>query len=353
MTKRVVILGAGLSGLLTAFRLKKLGYEVKILEARDRIGGRIYTFDAALNTSVEMGATWFGLKHTHLLGLLNELGLGYYEQHTKGDAFFEPFSLAPPQKITIPEQMPSYRIAGGSNALIEILKGGLQKEEINLGANIHSIEFQNNKILALSNESMWEADLMVSTLPPGLLFRSIKFSPNLDEEVYKIGLTTHTWMQDSIKTAIIYKNAFWREDGLSGTLFSNVGPFSELYDHSNEEITKYALCGFVNGGYARLNPSERQKKVMAQLEKIFGTQVNNFIDYKECIWNDEWTKHPETPDIFPHNNNGHPIFEKNHFDNRFFVSGSETARHFPGYMDGAVQSAERVVADMKRLHPLA
>ena len=92
---------------------------------------------------------------------------------------------------------------------------------------------------------------------------------------------------------------------------------------------------------------------MAQLEKIFGAQVNNFIDYQEYIWNDEWTKHPEMPDIFPHQNNGHPIFEKTHFNGRFFVSGSETARHFPGYMDGAVQSAERVVTDITDLYPIA
>lgn len=344
-----MILGAGLSGLLTAFRLKNLGYAVKVLEARDRIGGRIHTLTAASETPVEMGATWFGLQHTHLLELLKELGIGYYEQHTKGDAYFEPFSLAPPQKITVPEQMPSYRIAGGSSSLIEALSKVLTQHEITLGVRIDKIDFTGEKVSVRSRDSNWEGDILVSTLPPGLLFRSIKFIPSIDSEVTAIGLATHTWMQDSIKTAIIYKNPFWREADLSGTLFSNVGPFSELYDHSNQDITKYALCGFVNGGYARLSASDRKQKVMAQLEKIFGTQVHNHIDYQECIWNDQWTKHPDTPDIFPHHNNGHPIFEKLHFDNRFFVSGAETARHFPGYMDGAVQSAERVVADLSRL----
>ncbi len=353
MKKKVVILGAGLSGLLTAFRLKKLGYTVQVFEARERIGGRIYTHLAASETHVEMGATWFGLQHTHLLGLLKELNIGHYEQHTKGDAFFEPFSLAPPQKISVPDQMPSYRIAGGSGKLIKTLRSTLDEEEIALRTKIETLDFRGEKVFVLGMDAKWEADIVVSTLPPGLLFRSIQFQPEIDNEVNTIGLNTHTWMQDSIKTAIVYKEPFWRVSDLSGTVFSNVGPFSELYDHSNESVTKYALCGFVNGGYARLSASDRQQKVMAQLEKIFGEQVKHHIDYIECIWNDVWTKHPDMPDIFPHQNNGHPIFEQLHFGNRFFVSGAETAQHFPGYMDGAVQSAERVVRQINSLYPIS
>jgi len=353
MKKKVAILGAGLSGLLTAYRLKSLGYAIQIFEARDRLGGRIYTKHGALETPIELGATWFGAKHTNLLSLLRELRIAYYEQHTKGDAYFEPFSLAPAQKITVPEQLPSYRIANGSTSLIEALSGNISKEEIVLNQKISKLDFSGSSIKLNEKELSWEADIVVSTLPPGLLFRSIDFQPSIESKVKAIGLATHTWMQDSIKTALIYSEPFWRNSALSGTLFSNVGPFSELYDHSDQEVKKYAICGFVNGGYSVLSAGERKEKVMAQLEKIFGAQVHEHIDYLEYIWNDANTKHPETPDIFPHQNNGHPIFEKLHFGNRFFVSGAETAKDFPGYMDGAVQSAERVVKVITSVYPLS
>lgn len=39
----VLVLGAGLSGLYSAYLLEKQGFKVTVLEARDRLGGRVYT----------------------------------------------------------------------------------------------------------------------------------------------------------------------------------------------------------------------------------------------------------------------------------------------------------------------
>src|SRR5690606_38171527 len=42
-SKRVVVIGAGLSGLVAAYELTRLGHDVMIFEARDRLGGRVLT----------------------------------------------------------------------------------------------------------------------------------------------------------------------------------------------------------------------------------------------------------------------------------------------------------------------
>ena len=49
---RVVILGAGMAGLVSAYELREAGYEVSVLEARERVGGR--TWSVRRGTRVEM-----------------------------------------------------------------------------------------------------------------------------------------------------------------------------------------------------------------------------------------------------------------------------------------------------------
>ncbi|MCJ7670625.1 MAG: FAD-dependent oxidoreductase, partial [Acidimicrobiia bacterium] len=53
----VVVIGAGVSGLSAARRLDQMGYDVVVLEARDRIGGRVWT-DRSIGHPVDLGASW-------------------------------------------------------------------------------------------------------------------------------------------------------------------------------------------------------------------------------------------------------------------------------------------------------
>ncbi|MFT6795197.1 MAG: monoamine oxidase, partial [Maribacter sp.] len=47
--------------------------------------------------------------------------------------------------------------------------------------------------------------------------------------------------------------------------------------------------------------------------------------------------------LYPHQNNGNPIFRESYFDDTLFISSSESATEFAGYMDGAVSSAYQIV----------
>ena len=59
------MIGAGLAGLAAAERLVEAGCEVTILEARDRIGGRVWTADAAEPVAIELGPEWIGDGDVH------------------------------------------------------------------------------------------------------------------------------------------------------------------------------------------------------------------------------------------------------------------------------------------------
>jgi monoamine oxidase len=75
--KHVVVVGAGLAGLACARRLQQLGFRVTVLEARDRVGGRVLTFrDFDGGRYAEAGAEFVGPGHTHLRVLLRSFGIG-------------------------------------------------------------------------------------------------------------------------------------------------------------------------------------------------------------------------------------------------------------------------------------
>ena len=107
----VIIIGGGLSGLSTAYRLKKQHLNFKILEAQNRLGGRFETIYGNHKTPMEMGATWFGKEHNKLLHFLSEINVGFFEQHNEGIALFETLSFEPPQQYFVPaNEHSAYRI---------------------------------------------------------------------------------------------------------------------------------------------------------------------------------------------------------------------------------------------------
>lgn len=344
MKTEVLIIGAGLTGLLLAYKLKSSGVPVKVLEANHRIGGRILTIDSAKNTPIEMGATWFGKHHQKLLQLLEELEIPIFEQFMEGIALFEPLSTAPPQKIQLPtNQQPSYRIQHGTSTIIHQLSSFLDDTELLLNKKVTSIEYEHNTFSIRTEHNTYIANKVVSTLPPRLLVNSIKIYPPLPKELTTIASKTHTWMGESIKFGISYTNSFWKENKYSGTVFSNVGPITELYDHSNVENDRFALKGFLQNGISEYSKEERISKVLNQLQKLFGDDALNYLSYEDMLWKNEiYTLSPSSDFIFPHQNNGHQYYQEGYFNNSFFIGGTETSPIHGGYMEGAVHSAESI-----------
>lgn len=74
-SSRILVIGAGLAGLAAAWELHRQGYEVQVIEARDRVGGRIWTSTAWPDIPLDLGASWIhGVHGNPLSELADEIG---------------------------------------------------------------------------------------------------------------------------------------------------------------------------------------------------------------------------------------------------------------------------------------
>jgi len=80
----VCVVGAGYAGLTAARRLTQAGKSVVVIEARDRVGGRIWTQHLSDGSPVDRGGAWVGPKHDAMFGLAREMGVSTYKTWVKG-----------------------------------------------------------------------------------------------------------------------------------------------------------------------------------------------------------------------------------------------------------------------------
>jgi len=351
----VVILGGGLTSLTLANILTKLHISFVILEARDRLGGRIHTVTAEDGARVEMGATWYFPFFKNLLNLLKDNGVKLKPQFASGKMMYEGYGgEMSSQREEEGDDM--FRMVGGTAAIIESLYEKIDKSKVKLGQIVKKVETSEEGVEVTTQEMRVKGRRVVSTIPPQLLVNSVEFTPSLPSEVVYVAKHTHTWMGESSKCAITYATPFWRERGMSGTLYSGKGPIAQMYDQSdNKGRDKYALAGFMTGAAEDLSKEERKKKVIGQLVKVFGEEANNYTDYHDTVWREDRFTMPEnSPSLGHHKNNGNEVYQRSYFGGKLYIGGTETSVRNPGYMEGAVVSAknlaERIKDDTRRFN---
>jgi len=328
--KHIIIIGAGLSGIYAATLLQQ-HYRVTILEARDRIGGRILTVDG-----FDMGPSWVWSHQHAILRLLQENAVGLFAQYTQGLALYDTPSGV--QYFTPPPSAPSGRIQGGVITLINKLADRLRPGSIRLNSAVTAIEAQTSHLRVTTQQQEYEADILLNTLPPRLAVDSIDYRPGLDPALCRELSSLPTWMGNSAKCTIEFERPFWRDKGLSGFGFSPLGPLGELHDACTD---KAALFGFFNSQVENRN----EKAVMLQMQRLFGDDAKRI----KKIHITDWTKERFTSVSADHRAlAAHPDYghAAEAYDGKLIFMGSESSRYEGGYLEGAVISAKNVAEEL-------
>ncbi|MEJ2500180.1 MAG: FAD-dependent oxidoreductase [Campylobacterales bacterium] len=335
MKPKLIIVGAGLNGLLLAYLLQSR-YDITLLEARPRIGGRILTIEQG-GERFDLGPTWVWPHQHYILNLVDALGLKRFRHYDRGAfAYDAPDGV---QYFCTPQNAPSYRLEGGAAALTDALRQRLETAELHLETPVDSIVSDGEGVTLYSGPRHLSAARCIVTLPPRLSADTLRFEPPLSSAVRARMLAVPTWMGFSAKCIVSYAEPFWRDKGLSGFASSHLGPLSEVHDASTQ--TKGALFGFYHAASA---DDAQPDKVVEQLARLFGPEAYNYEIFRYHNWRtDPYTSTPADREPL----RDHPRYGMDiPWSSRVHFCGTETSRSEGGYLEGAVVAAMRLAQSL-------
>ncbi|PCH81798.1 MAG: amine oxidase [Hyphomicrobiales bacterium] len=350
----IIIAGAGLSGLTTAYLLSKQNVDFQIFEASDRPGGRIHSVTSSLheNSQFDLGPTWIWPDYQPVAAKwLNKLGLGSFEQFDKGDAIVETNANSDTYRQTLPGQHGIRRIKGGPKAIVDKLLKAIPQSKIKLGIAIKQVElFEDGLVIHTHNpaQQIIHAKKLIIAVPPRMAHESIIWPTEMAPRLSSMLQMTPTWMATQAKAIIEYPQAFWREAGLSGRVASHSGPLVEVHDHCSFDGKAAALFGFI--GIPHSNRSELRSQlheaIIEQLVHCFGEVARKPLKLTIQDWADEphicsgtdLETSPAHPEVMP------GLIRDGHFNERVYFSSAETSARSPGLIEGALEAGEQIAA---------
>ncbi|PCJ85771.1 MAG: amine oxidase [Thiotrichaceae bacterium] len=354
----IIIIGAGLSGLFTAWKLQQNKYDAIVLEARDRTGGRILSpqINGNKDGCIDMGPAWVWPEfQPRLQRLLSDIHIELFKQNTNGDMLYEMDANTVERYSDQSSHEMSYRIAGGANKVIKTLQSELPHNSVHLNTRVSSIEKTEPaasaqlQVHAVKDEEsiIYSADKIVLALPPRLTKSSISFHPTLPADVLQAWENTPTWMAGHCKIVFIYDKPFWRENNLSGEVFSRQGPLTEIYDGSPADESSYALTSFVGLNAQQrkqMNTEQLLEMCLAQLYRLFGEESKIVKDIQIKDWSLEQYTTTETDLSTTPQHPQYPAdMSRTLWNNQIILAGTEVAREHGGYIEGALESAEEAL----------
>ncbi len=133
----VAVVGAGYAGLAAARAIAAAGRSVAVLEARDRVGGRVQTLPGPGGSWFDVGGQWIGPTQDRMFALAREHGVGVFGTHDEGENVYLRRGNVPERQRyatggplgPVPPEVPGAAEAGAAIALLNDMAQSVPRDE--------------------------------------------------------------------------------------------------------------------------------------------------------------------------------------------------------------------------------
>ena len=393
----VIVVGAGLSGLVCARRLVERGVSVRIVEARSRVGGRLHSVPFA-DQVIDLGGHIMTATQYGLAALAEELGIESAIASREGKPRYPRGGLWAAfatwravrhieklraqhverqhvEKQRVDMQRGHDRISRRAS-LAEYLAARVRHPvareriamhaQLTFAADADDIDFvayldrlqrtggfapDGPELPGGGRERYFPggAQQLATRLADGLDIRLSTKPRSLDEldakrivlaipplamrELVSNDFIANTHVGSVVKVFVAFDKPYWRDAGWSGEIYRPTGTVRATFAHDN------VITAFVVGReavrWAERDPAERRADVLATISGEFGPREP--VDYREMDWTPEGGCVASTRPFTSVSREPH---------GRVHLAGTETASIWPGYMEGAIESGERAAAEV-------
>jgi len=357
--KKVLILGAGMAGLVAGYELSRSGHDITILEARRRPGGRVHTLHEPFSDGLyaEAGAARIPDEHDLTLKYVKVFDLPldpFYPSKLKSLRY----DIEDRQEVPIdgftdamtrhfgrdlggrPERW--HKIRGGSDLLPRAFARVLANK-IYYSTPAVKIEQsdKNVRVVCLRGEATQEftADRLLVTIPFSVL-RTID-TPGIGPP--KQDLINRTNYVAVARVYLQTRNRFFEDKGFNGFAFIR-GPIEVWEPTWDQPGPRAILMTYARPGEAEritgLKEAERIGTTITQLETMFpGTRANFEDGFSKCWLEDEWSRGAWAYVA-------EDLSEAQSPDGRIHFAGEHLSR-WPSWIQGALSSGLRAVREIE------
>ncbi|NEO40774.1 MAG: NAD(P)-binding protein [Moorea sp. SIOASIH] len=355
--QKTIVVGAGVSGLVAAYELAAVGHTVTVLEARERVGGRVLTLRGHFSEGhfVEAGAARIPPDHDLTLAYIKHFGLGLKLFYPREGLYIR-WKDGQRTLVSADELARSWpkgrilewtKIGRGSDRLPQAFATALAGK-INIGDAVTRIEQTSLGVRVFCKSGrQYNGDSVLCTVPMPVLGQ-IAFNPPLSPQKQMAFSGGYNY-RPATRMFVEFPERFWEKEGLNGWGLFSDRP-EELWQPTWDSPGKTGILhSYLKGEAAlamdALDPEQRLAQLLQQWEEILPGVGNYQLSAITHSWtNDPWSR---AGWAYPSKAQEDNLFnELRRREGRIYFAGEHTSST-RGWLQGALESGLRAA---KQIH---